>query len=63
MSAAQIGAWSTETDDHDNFLLVRLYGDGSMTAAAKVDGVYGPEYPLVAEAGWWTEPTRLTVVS
>lgn len=61
----QTGAWSTEheTGDPNNFLLVRVYEGGTMTASAKVDGSYGPEFTLSPEAGWFDQPTSLTVVS
>jgi hypothetical protein len=58
----QLAAWSTETDDHDNFTLVRMYEGGRMTVCVKSAGCYGPEFDLTPEP-WFESAPVLTVVS
>lgn len=58
----QTGAWVG--NDGERMFLVRLYSDGTMTAAVKdlASNVYTPEVDIAPESGWWDESPRLVVV-
>lgn len=46
----QVGAWSNVADSPNDFLLMRMYRDATVTGERCINGVYQGEYPLTAEA-------------
>lgn len=48
MTAYEVTQWHNRESSPDDFILVRLYSDGSTTASRCVLGSYSPELDLVA---------------